>query len=203
MSLLDWLYPPKCVLCQALEPACPCDACLSQFPPCDQGMVVQAGALSYHAAAFRYEGKAMQAVKALKYDRATALATGLARCLRGAFDAHRLTPDVIVPVPIHWRRRCFRGFNQSELLAEALPEDLLAPALLVRIRNTQPQVRVSREQRETNLVGAFRAHAPVPDHVLLIDDVYTTGHTATECARTLVAAGARRVGILTLCTGSD
>lgn len=106
----------------------------------------------------------------------------------------------IVPVPIHWTRRCFRGFNQTELLVEAFPPEQLGTGLIQRIRATKPQARLNPEEREANLFGAF-AGGTAPDKVLLVDDVYTSGHTARECARVLKSAGARQVGVISFASG--
>lgn len=205
MAALTWfwdlLYPRKCSLCEALGPVSPCDACLSQFVPHPDGLVSGHGPVAARLALYRYEGKAEEAVKALKYSRRTALAARMSALMRDAYDQIGYVPDAIVPVPIHWRRRCHRGFNQSELLCEAFPSELVQPNLLERWKATTPQVRLTREQRQKNLRGAFKGTQVVPDHVLLIDDVYTSGHTAEECARTLIQGGAKRVTVLTFCAG--
>lgn len=100
-------------------------------------------------------------------------------------------------------RENVRGFNQSVLLSALLPADKLKPKLLTRIRATKPQVHLNREERLTNLKGAFQAAPEVEGkEILLIDDVYTSGGTAVACAEALIAAGAASVGILTLTTGA-
>ncbi len=105
--------------------------------------------------------------------------------------------DLIVPVPLHWSRRCYRGFNQSELLCFGLPEELLRPRSLRRIRATHAQVTLDPAARLTNLQGAFAADPCVAGKVvLLVDDVVTSGTTASECAFTLKQAGAESVALL-------
>jgi ComF family protein len=152
--------------------------------------------LDYRAALFRYESRAAQAVRRLKYSRSTALATFMAEELRSALIRLALEPDLIVPVPIHWSRRCARGFNQAELLCG----DLDWTPALARVRRTRPQVGLSREDRARNLSGAFRASSTVAGrHILLVDDVLTSGQTARECAKALHSAGAAEVGILAFC----
>jgi predicted amidophosphoribosyltransferase len=103
-------------------------------------------------------------------------------------------------VPLGRRRRRTRGFDQAEVLARALAARTGWPAsrLLLRVRETGPQARRSGEARRTALRGAFVACARPPPFVVLVDDVLTTGATAAECAAVLRAAGARRVGLLTL-----
>lgn len=109
--------------------------------------------------------------------------------------------DAVVPVPIHWSRRCERGFNQSEVLAARL--ESVKPDLLVRRRRTRQQVGLSAEQRTHNLSGAFRAGNVKDLSILLLDDVVTSGGTAKECARVLKEAGAYRVDLITYCSGGS
>ncbi|MBI2439204.1 MAG: ComF family protein [Candidatus Moranbacteria bacterium] len=115
-------------------------------------------------------------------------------------------PDYVIPVPLHKRRLRFRGFNQSELLANALAQHV-APHLhlpvlsdaLLRINYTKPQIKTdSREERLKNLKNAFiindsRRNELLGKYIWLIDDVATTGATLTECATILKRAGATKV----------
>jgi len=154
-----------------------------------------AGVLAYRASLYMYRGRAAEAVQAFKYGRHTAMASWMADEVGSAPGRFGLEYDAAVPVPIHWSRRASRGFNQSEMLAERLSP--LGGALM-RVRPTPPQVGLSREQRQKNLIGAFAATPAVRGlRVLLIDDVLTSGSTARECAKALLAQGATEVGILT------
>jgi ComF family protein len=153
------------------------------------------GVLSYRRALYEYDGRAGQAVRRLKFARSTVLAPFMAGEIAKA--VRELDVDLIVPVPIHLSRRNQRGFNQSELLASALPSH---PQMLTRIRATRPQVGLNREQRTRNLQGAFRASPEVRgQRILLIDDVVTSGQTARECARELLDKGAYEVSVLAFC----
>jgi len=110
--------------------------------------------------------------------------------------------DLVAPVPLHEKRLAQRGYNQALELARALARShglKLAPELLRRIRDTPPQTDLSAEQRRKNLRGAFEAHMlPENARVLLIDDVFTTGATLREAARTLRKAGASSVHVLAM-----
>ena len=112
--------------------------------------------------------------------------------------------DLLVPVPLHINRLRWRGFNQALLLAKPLAKHCSAqlhPFVLCRTRATQPQVGLGEAERRSNIAGAFavRDAALVRNRsVLLLDDVYTTGATVNECARTLRRAGARQVDVLVL-----
>lgn len=108
------------------------------------------------------------------------------------------TLDVVIPVPMHWRRRLAKGFDHARVLGRELARYLDLPLgdELIRIRHTPPQVHYSRTQRIENVRGAFglRSAATIKGaHVLLVDDVTTTGATANEATRTLLSGGAAKV----------
>lgn len=124
-----------------------------------------------------------------------------------ADDRLRAQPfDAFVPVPLHRARRREREFNQAEVLAELLSRHAAVPVrnAIERTRYTTTQTRLDRHERMENLRGAFRVRHPkhVKDrHLILVDDVFTTGSTVEECARVLRAAGAASVRALTVARG--
>lgn len=199
-KVLDWIYPPKCGLCARFGPQPICPLCFADFVEQDSQVHESHGPVSEFAALFKYETRAAQAVRRLKYSRITSLIDPLSSLIVQGYKELGLTEfELIVPIPIHWRRRAWRGFNQAEALASKLPKNLLQPNALHRVRATTPQARLNREQRTKNLIGAFQASPQVAGKsVLLIDDVRTSGHTAEQCAGALLGKGATRVGLLTL-----
>lgn len=116
-------------------------------------------------------------------------------------------PQVIVPVPLHWRKQRMRGFNQAELLAEELSEYTGIPVdtrLLKKRHATKSQKKLDAVGRKKNLREAFQvAGNPAGKRILLIDDVYTTGSTMDVLSRALLEKGASHVFFLTLCIGSN
>ena len=119
----------------------------------------------------------------------------------------RCRPMYLIPVPLHPEREQKRGYNQSVLLARELGRILNVPVVedeLVRTRNTASQTHLSREERLTNVAGAFACktqHRFAGKRVTLIDDVATTGATLDASALALLAYGAEKVGAFTLCPG--
>ncbi len=157
-----------------------------------------------------YESGLRELIHLLKYDGVRPAANVLGRMLAEAIAMlqpllaeNRL---VAVPVPLHARKLRQRGFNQSELIARAAlklePSRRFALQLVLeRTRETQSQIGLSRHQRRENLRGAFAVTAPevIRDReVLLVDDVFTTGTTVSECARVLRRAGAAKVYVATV-----
>ncbi|MBS1832800.1 MAG: ComF family protein [Acidobacteria bacterium] len=150
-----------------------------------------------------YDGRLRRLIHIYKYERVDTLAAPLARLLLDALPRDEQF-DVIAPMPLHWRKRWDRGFNQSELLARAVAERSGIPYrgnLLRRVKASEAQAGLSFAARQTNVRGVFRVTRNIAQgqHVLLIDDVLTTGATAASAARLLRrTGGASRVSILTL-----
>lgn len=145
------------------------------------------------------------AVLQWKFRRQDSLVRRLAGMLAQAVTARCASPppDLVVPVPSHWLRRLGRGHDQALVLAAALARSLRLPVegALVRVRNTPPQVGLPRTRRLENVRGAFDARRRAAldgARVLLVDDVTTTGATANEATRTLLAAGAADVTLAVL-----
>ncbi len=194
---LDFVYPKKCSLCGRLGEDGLCVGCRTEMPlSVPQVLYSDSGVLAYRASLYRYTGRSAQAVKRLKYSRSTALARPMAELMASGYSELLEVPDAIVPVPIHWTRRSMRGFNQAELLCRLMPPELVFPSVLKRVRATRPQVGLSADERLRNLDRAFAVTCDVSGlNVLLVDDVLTSGQTARECARVLLEAGAREVGV--------
>ena len=133
----------------------------------------------------------------LKYSDRVSLAKPLGLILKHCLEREPFMGTDVIPVPLHSSRERQRGFNQAELIARRLGRPLVR-GLLRRRKNTPSQTGLSRSQRQRNLAGAFEVRGTPGKTVIVVDDVYTTGSTMNEIARTLKRAGAERVEVLTV-----
>jgi ComF family protein len=155
-------------------------------------------------AAVRYDEIARTLVHALKYQDRTDLAPTMGRWMARAGRDLVADAGLLVPVPLHWQRGWSRRFNQSGALATVIARQSgvgLAADALRRVRSTRQQVGLTRSERAENVQGAFRVppekQASVAGrHVVLVDDVLTSGATVDACARALLRARARQVDVL-------
>jgi len=146
-----------------------------------------------------YEGLLREWIHLYKYGRVKTMAGPLVELLAAALPRHELF-DCVVPVPLHWRRRWQRGFNQAESLARGIARKWHLPVVraLRRVRYTPTQTGLSNTARRKNVSAAFATRRSLSGwRVLLVDDVLTTGSTAAACAAALRRAGAARVTLLT------
>lgn len=155
-------------------------------------------------AAVRYDDVARTLVHALKYQDRTDLAPAMGRWMARAGRELLGEADVLVPVPLHWRRGWSRRYNQSGALARVIERQTgvrLKSEALRRIRPTEQQIGLSRADRASNVQGAFKVAADRKAdiegrRVVLVDDVLTSGATVDACARALLRAKAAQVDVL-------
>ena len=226
-AAIDGIYPPSCTGCgrQTAEPGALCGACWNSIkfiekPYCaiygtpfstelGDG-IVSARAIAdpppyaSSRAAVSYQGLALRFVHGLKFQDRQDQAAWMAGWMARAAPDLIKDADVIVPVPLHWKRMVSRRFNQSALLAQKLAlgaNKPFAPLALKRSKATVTQRGLTAKARETNVKQAFI----VPEtqtigiqgrRILLIDDVITTGSTVAAASRALLKAGASRVDVL-------
>ncbi len=172
-----------------------CGNCILRMPP-------YAGARSFGC----YGAELSALIQGLKFHRRQNLARLLSSLLACTFyeSWSREDFDLIVPVPLHYKRTRMRGYNQAELLARSLARQIAVPfskSALDRVRSTPPQVGLTDSQRVENVRNVFRCRYPrhiARRRILLIDDVMTTGATAASSVRSLLEGGALRVSVLTV-----
>ena len=213
-ALNKWTRVPVCAEC--LQSPAPlqanyfCSCCNSPFInayPLDEHGVCAAcrsGLRGFDTAASFgfYEGTLRGLIHLFKYSGMKPLARPLAEYLERALSVDDRF-DVVVPVPLHWRKKMDRGFNQSELLAKYLAKRRQIPVMnaLRRKRTTAAQASLAIAGRRRNVAGAFTARPKANlagKRILLIDDVMTTGATASACAAALKRGGAKSVSLVTL-----
>lgn len=223
-TLADFVMPRGCVVCGRdlmPEEEVVCCCCLAELPltyfwmrsrnPMADAFNshVEASCYCYAAALFFYgEDSGYQNItRSLKYSRNFASGRRFARMLgeKLAGSPEFADVDCVVPVPLHWTRRLTRGYNQAEVIGREVAEALgarMKTRLLRRARRTKSQARLAVGAKAANVSGAFVASAPsdAPRHLLLIDDVFTTGSTTAECYRALRAAlgDSVRISVATL-----
>ena len=148
---------------------------------------------------FVYHGAVPYLIKALKFANNHASGRVLGTLMAKYFSTLDKKPDLLIPVPLHPNRYQQRGYNQSIELARPVAQKLHIPLALdvcTRVRSTQAQSRLSAKDRQRNIKGAFYMRTAVQaDHIAIIDDVITTGSTASEMAKVLSQQGIRRVDV--------
>ncbi len=145
---------------------------------------------------FSYQGLVRYLLVSLKYQQGLWVIPILANPLADAIVQEGQCQYAVIPMPMHWRRRFEQGYNPPNLLANWVAyrsRSLIYDRLLVRIRHRPPQQTLRRADRLHNVSGCFRTRGQVPEHIVLIDDVATTGATLREAKACLIAAGAKEV----------
>jgi len=198
-ALLNLIFPPACEVCRKSSEEALCSDCFTQIRFMKPHLGIYSAAI--------YDGVIKTALHRFKFQRRKNLAEPLG-VLLVKYLSH--TPslqmdeiDCIIPVPLHCRRERKRGYNQAELLANVISKYYEVPVIsaLARIKDTHPQFDLPREARLTNVKGAFKVsdtRAVYNKKILLLDDIYTTGSTISECSRALKIAGAQTIEVLTL-----
>jgi len=204
-SKLDTIKEPVCMKCGMpllSEEEEYCEECSYQS---DRGWDLGRSIFPYH-------GTMEEALKLVKKDGREEFVRFFAIQMKQnqeLFIKH-VRPECITPVPLHSSKQRSRGFNQAQLLAETLGMELNIPVrlLLKKIKKTKEQKSLSKQQRKKNVADAFCVNEhemgkSVPESVLLIDDVMTTGSTLTACAKVLKAQGVKQVAFLSVCVAKQ
>ena len=179
---------PRCALPREAPVPGPCADCLENplFPDSVR-------------APFRYEGDIAKSLSRAKFSAGFASLALISELCASEFGAQPCKPDLLMPIPLSWRRMALRGYNQSALIARRVSKSLDIPldlGTLKRKRHTRPQSELSRSARLKNLTGAFEARTDLSGKsVAIIDDVLTTGATAIAANKALKKAGAERVSV--------
>ena len=200
--MLRILYPPKCVLCARFLTRQETDLChdcrknADPFP----GSRMKIPFVAHWIALWYYKDNVRNSIHRFKFGRRRHYAETYARLLAIRLcESNFAEADLVTWVPVSTLRRLRRGYDQSQLLANALGKELSLPVArtLKKVRHTPPQSTLGHApQRRANVLGAYKPIAPdvlAGKRILLLDDVVTTGSTMEECARALLLAGAKQV----------
>lgn len=200
--MLSFLFPPKCVLCRSLLTNKETDLCQNcrttvKSHPHTKRMIPF---VAQWTAMWYYKGNVRKSIQRFKFYNCRSNAVAYGRLLSfKLLENYSQLPEMITWVPISFRRRLSRGYDQSQLLADALGKELGIPVVstLRKIRHTKPQSTLKdAAQRRANVLGAYKVRdcqAITGKQILLVDDVITTGATASECAKTLTVGGAEKI----------
>lgn len=197
--LLDFFFPVSCVGCKKPKTHC-CDECFNSIQ-----LKPETSNDTFSLAEYKEKETLARLIHRFKYDGAEEIGPLLASLFRKIPPPDG--PAMLVPVPLHWRRKNARGFNQGEILAFEIGKiwNLPVKNLLRRHRPTRPQAELNGEARRKNLKDAFainKAQQVDSSTIWLIDDVVTTGTTLLECTKILKEYGAERVHGLALARAS-
>lgn len=200
--LFNILFPPKCLLCQkplSDQETDLCHNCRSEtedYPTPKHKISFVAG----WSAMWYYNDKVRHSLLLYKFYNRRSYGAKYGRLLAMRLHSKPLCSyDILTWVPVSSRRKWRRGYDQVELIAESFGQESGIPAISVlkKVRNTKPQSRLPDvSHRKANVLGAFTVPDPAKirgKRILLIDDIITTGSTVSECARTLLTAGAKEV----------
>jgi len=215
--LLSAFFPKRCLYCQrVIRPdELACEHCFSQRPLMEDPVCYRCGrtrklctckghrkAFDRVVCAMRYEDGAKDAVLSMKKeayaDHTETMALEMVSALRRRVDAAAF--DAVTCIPMHKKEERRRGYNQSQMLAKAVAQELGVPfrPMLQKVFETRAQKSLPMIERSGNLLGAFDVTAPVADlRILLVDDLITTGSTLHEAAKMLILYGAQSVTALT------
>jgi ComF family protein len=205
---INWLLPQNCFLCEAdcNQPIClDCLSCLpvqeSTFFPAEEVIAEDISpVISSFQTIFSYTYPVDVLIKAAKFNHNLTILSVLGKLMAESLMMKPPLPEVLIPIPLHLKRLQKRGYNQSLELAKSISQISKIPfayQACQRIKNTPPQVSLSKNERLTNLKEAFKVTQLKPHwrHIAIIDDVITTGTTVKELAVVLEQAGIQRIDV--------
>lgn len=209
-QILQLLYPPKCVLCRALLTSREtdlCTQCRAETPEAS-GTKRKFPYLAKWTALWYYEGSVRASILRYKFRGSRSYCQSYGRLLAMKLLQEEIPFDLLTWVPVSPRRKWRRGYDQVELIARAAAKELglaLTPTLR-KVRHNDPQSSMKdAAARRANVLGVYRVIDPEAvsgKRILILDDILTTGATLSECARTLLTAGAKEVNCATVAVAS-
>lgn len=211
-NVLNFIYPPACGFCGEIckEYLCKkCEISIIKNLKCKIDIYNESINRYYneHLYLFKYEGKIREKILDYKFnDKSYLYKTFSEIILKNKKACGFLNSyDIIIPIPIHKKRKKERGYNQSELIAKDIVNRINSLKMdkdnLYKCKHIKPQSTLTKKERTENIKGAYRIRdkSKIEDKkIIILDDVYTTGSTVNECSKILKEAGAEKIGILTI-----
>lgn len=203
------IAPLRCVFCGTRtrgDEQFVCRGCFADLPWTRCPVLPDVAGLSRVLAPVAYAFPVDAAIRAFKFRRRLFYGPAFAQLLGTVRSELPDDIDAVLPVPLHWRRKWWRGFNQALEIARPVARQLGLPLVhsVTRHRSTPPQSGLTATQRATNLRQAFRFRTPIDArHVLIIDDVITTGETVRQLAQTLLDNGVDKVSAMAVARAGE
>lgn len=209
-KILDEIFPPICGICHKWEKQGICPECyqmIRKMLVCKiQNQDEQKQYYKKQMFLFPYEGLIRDLLISYKFGEQSYLYHTFAEIIVKDKKICRFLKsyDIIIPVPVHRKRKWERGYNQTELIAKKVGKALeieVETKTLIKTKNIKPQSSLTKEQRIKNIQNVYaitNMQKVVDKKILILDDIYTTGSTVRECSKTLQEAGAKEIGIVTI-----
>ena len=210
-KILDFIYPPVCGICGKLCDEIICRKCeISVINKTDVGIddytLDNEKYFNEHIYIFNYNGIMREKVLQYKFSDKTYLYKMFSKIILNNKKVYEKINcyDIIIPVPIHKKRKIQRGYNQCELIAKNISEQTkisLNTKSLYKEKNNIAQSTLAKDKREENTKNAYvctEKQLIKDKNILIFDDIYTTGNTVNECSKVLMSSGTKSIGILTL-----
>ncbi len=199
---LEALFPPRCLVCRR-EGGYLCEK-HNQFTPAPRNEAEFRFLDEIHASVQYFSSPAEECIEFFKFQGGRHMGKILAREMMKSIPKKLLGGGVLVPIPLHWTRKFWRGFNQAEVLAREISRMTGLPLStnLRRPKYTRQQARLSRKDRSQNILEIFCwQKKEIPSKIILVDDVVASGATLDEAAKTLKEAGCREVRAVVFARG--
>ena len=207
-NILELIYPNVCGICGKICKESLCKRCAIEIKKYEINLVNKNKKMYFNESMhiFKYNEMIRQRLIEYKFQDKSYMYKTFAKIILknkkvcGFLEKY----DIIIPVPIHKKRRLKRGYNQTELIAKEICKNIsleLKTDVLIKQKNIIAQSELNKNERKQNIKNAFEIKSIneiIDKKILLFDDIYTTGSTVNECSKILRKAGAKQVGVLTI-----
>lgn len=206
-KIINELYPKQCIICGKLYSNEICNKCYKALEILAKSEKYKNKSFNEHIYLFKYEGRIRKLIIDYKFNDKAYLSNFFTKIIiKNEKICRKIKSyDIIIPVPIHKKRKNERGYNQSELIAKKIVENInqlqLVTDSLIKQKNTVAQSTLTKQQRKQNVKQVYKIANKQKiqnKKIILLDDIYTTGATAEECSKILKQNGAKEILVLTI-----